>query len=584
MLLALGCIAVTATVFPASATEPAWWEGWSLDDPRLSQPIYTESVFEAIPIVADDGVVLDAKVLRPVVPPGTRLPTIMHLSPYLPMDMQPASILPEEQQHSYVQRGYALVGVSVRGFGASGGCPDYQGARDRADTDTILDAIAAQPWSNGKIGAVGLSWDGTTLNAAATSGNPHLTTIVPAAGVIDWYKWSFMQGVPAWYQGYSYNIYAPPVVWAALSGGVPPQYATERVCPALAESMVVQGESGLTGLRNEWWDERDLNHLVDGINPNLAVLQVQGARDDGVRVDQLHTWDAALRQRLPNYRLLFGDWVHLWPDTPNIQGPLNPEFEFNKYPLTSWPVLLLRWFDHWLKGSETGIMAMPRALIQDDRGNWHGEDGLEPSRAATASLFPTADGRLAASPPASGSVSFVDYGENVNPSSSCVYLAIGIKVGCAPVRQPTAQYFVSEPYETTTRFSGIAKVHVELEHTMPRGTIGVTLYVVNGQVWSPMTYGIASFAVRNGDYEYELVEPGVAFEQTVEVLARDFVLPAGHRLGLAIGAQVGRWPKGVSGNGYAPIPSGGVTDVLLGASTWVELDVLEGPTQILPLP
>lgn len=580
----IAIVAVTVLVQPpVKASEPGWWSGWSMSDPRLSQPIYTETIVESLPIVAGDGASLDAKVLRPVVPAGTRVPAVMQLSPYFNQDIVPASILPELQKHKYVQRGYALVAVSLRGFGGSAGCPDYQGARDRADIDAIIDAIANAGWSNGNVGAIGLSWDGTSLNSAAVNGNPSLKTIVPAAAITDWYKWTFMHGVPAWYYGYNFNIYAPPVLWAGTGKGIPPQHAAGRACPALADSIVAQEHAAFTGLRSPWWDERDLVRLVDQVNPDLAVLQIQGGRDDGVRPDNLHEWDSALRERLPNYRLIVGDWTHLWPDTPNLPAASNPELEFNKYPLRSWSVLLLRWFDKWLKGVETGIMQMPPALLQDDKGNWHAEDGLHPSRGQAVALYPTAGGTLAESPQ-QGTLSFLDSGGGVDPRGTCVYAAIGLLLGCAPVKQPTGQFFTTAEFDEATRFSGIAKAHLTMTHSMPRGHVGVTFYDVNGSVWTPMTYGIASFNVRNGEHEYQPVMPGESFEQTVEIIARDFVLPGGHRLGIAIGSQVGRNPKGLIGNGYGPVPSGGSTDLHLGPSTWIEISMLTGQTPVLPIP
>ena len=54
-------------------------------------------------------------------------------------------------------------------------------------------------------------------------------------------------------------------------------------------------------------------------------------------------------------------------------------------------------------------------------------------------------------------------------------------------------------------------------------------------------------------------------------LATDGVtIPKGDRIGVAIGAQVGRYPLGISGNGYLAAPSGGVTEIELGAGTYVE--------------
>jgi predicted acyl esterase len=585
LVLAVALIAPSA----ATAAEPAWWEGWSLDDPRLSQPVYDETVFEQVPITAPDGTEIAAWVLRPKTPPGVRVPTIVQLSPYLGSPIRPDQILSNSliQSRKIVERGYALAGVSIRGSGASGGCTDYEGERSRGDFDAIFDTLAGQPWSNGNLGAMGLSWDGTTAHAAALSGNPHLKTIVPAAGITDWYKWSYMKGVPGWIVGYTFNAYAPAVVAGAGVFGVgapPPENAAQRVCPGLADSLASQGSSAALGVRDAWWDERHFTRDLGRLDPDLAVLEVQGYIDDGVRIDHLHDWEPALRARLPNYRLVAGDWAHMWPDTPNAELTRSSDaIQMNEHPLDSWSTLLLRWFDRWLLDKPTGIEALPGALLQGDDGQWHAEDALTPSRAVAERLHPAPDNTLRSAAP-EGALTFVDTGQNVDPRGTCLYLAIGLFVGCAPAEQPNAQYFVTAPYEEPVRYSGIARARLELAHAAPRGQVGVTVYrVVDGDTWRPMTYGIASMALRNGDYEPELVEPGVPFTQDVEILARDFTLRPGERLGVAIGAQVGRYPYGFTGNGYLGAPSGASTEIRLGPGTSVELPRLPDPGPAIPL-
>jgi predicted acyl esterase len=566
-----------------ASPDAPWWEGWSLDDPRLSQPAYTDTVVEDLTIVASDGEPLAARVLRPAVPEGTTIPAVMQLSPYLRADIAPESILPELQKHDYVARGYALIGVSLRGSGSSGGCLDYQGERDRADVDAILDTIAAQPWSNGRVGAIGLSWDGASLNAAALSGNPHLATIVPNGSITDWYLWSYLGGAPGWPVGYTFNLYGPAVVQGAFGQGVPAEQAADRGCPDLVEQIVVQEQSAVTGVRTDWWDERDLVRFVDDIHPDLAVLQVHGGLDIGVRTDQLHAWDAALRQRLDNYRLLLGSWGHLWPDTPDIPAFDNPDLEFNRHPLTGWPVILLRWFDHFLKGSETGITQLPGALLQDQLGQWHAEDALQPTRAKSVRLYPGAQGTLTAAP-GDGQVAFLDNGQGVDPRGSCVYVGVGWILGCAPIDPGAAQFFRTEPFDAETRFSGITTLRVKVSHSAPHGRVGASLYVIDGDHWKPVTFGMSSLNLRDGDeHTFQPITPGEVYTHEVELMARDIVVPPGHSLGLAIGSLVDMNPRGLSGNGYAPVPSGGMTEVYLGEDTVLELSGLPGPTPLLPL-
>ena len=83
--------------------------------------------------------------------------------------------------------------------------------------------------------------------------------------------------------------------------------------------------------------------------------------------------------------------------------------------------------------AETGIMEMPGALVQDQRGQWHEEDALEPSRAVTTRFYPTEDGLLTQDPVRGGAASFVDNGLGVDPRGACFYVGVGWILGCAPV-------------------------------------------------------------------------------------------------------------------------------------------------------
>jgi predicted acyl esterase len=538
--------------------------------------MYKQSAFERFAITTDDGVALEAGVLRPVAPAGVRVPVILHPSPYFAAELQAGQIAPELQQLHYVERGYALVGVALRGTGGSGGCVDYQGARDLADMNEILDALAAQPWSSGRIGALGLSWDGTAVNSAIVTGNKHLAAAVPAESITDWYKWSFLDGVPAWFLGYLFNIYAPATVAGATFGASEHSvdHIDERVCADTPPSMYSQAVTSATGARDAWWDAHNLEALTSNADPRLAVLQLAGYRDEGVRADHYAVWDRELRRRLPNYHLIAGDWGHLWPDTPDIKAARNPDLRFNPHPMTSWPVVMLRFWDHWLKGKATGIESMPPALSQDDDGAWHAQDALAPTVSATRRWYPTADGRLESDPRA-GELSFVDNGLNVDSRGNCVYLALGFIIGCVPGQSGNAQFFLSPPLTKLTRIAGMARVHLRLRHSARLGHVGVTLYRVRGAKWTALTYDIASLNLRD-PHTFALLTPNADLEQTLTLLPRDAVFRPRDRIAVAIGSQVGRNPMGLEGNGYLPVPTAGTTTIELGTSTFVDVD--QAPT------
>ena len=88
----------------------------------------------------------------------------------------------------FVPRGYALVAVDVRGTGASFGTRDsFRSPRERDDYARIAEWVTAQPWSDGRIGATGISYVGAACDFLASSGNPAVRAIAPLSAVWDTY-------------------------------------------------------------------------------------------------------------------------------------------------------------------------------------------------------------------------------------------------------------------------------------------------------------------------------------------------------------------------------------------------------------
>ena len=69
------------------------------------------------------------------------------------------------------------------GTGNSGGCWDYGGVRERNSAYDLVEWLGTQPWSNGNVGMIGGSYDGTRANECASANPPHLATIVPEVSI-----------------------------------------------------------------------------------------------------------------------------------------------------------------------------------------------------------------------------------------------------------------------------------------------------------------------------------------------------------------------------------------------------------------
>jgi uncharacterized protein len=149
-----------------------------------------------------DGCRLAVDVHRPVGGPA-RVPTILFLTPYYRrFALKPGSSGSAEDcpgagrfRDFFVPRGYALVVVDVRGTGASFGTRDgFRSPREREDFREIADWVVAQPWSDGTIGATGISYVGAACDFLASTGHKAVRAIAPLFAVWDTYADHYYPG------------------------------------------------------------------------------------------------------------------------------------------------------------------------------------------------------------------------------------------------------------------------------------------------------------------------------------------------------------------------------------------------------
>ncbi|MBV8393643.1 MAG: CocE/NonD family hydrolase, partial [Alphaproteobacteria bacterium] len=143
-----------------------------------------------------DGCRLAVDVYLPNGDATRRWPTILILTPYVRrFELAPGTAGVEASPNTYryremfVPRGYALVVVDARGTGASFGTRDsFRSPRERSDYREIADWIVAQPWSDGGIGATGISYLGAACDFLASTGHKAVKAIAPLFAV--WDTWA----------------------------------------------------------------------------------------------------------------------------------------------------------------------------------------------------------------------------------------------------------------------------------------------------------------------------------------------------------------------------------------------------------
>jgi len=166
--------------------------------PTKSEPKYNVKKTEDVYAVMPDGVRIALCIWQPDVE-GEKFPTLYAASPYQwEYDEVPAyTLFPWRETGPvewYVERGYVYIHADVRGAGRSEGTFGFLSRQEQEDHYHVIEWIAKQPWSTGRIGGIGQSYFGFSQWLMATLQPPHLTCIAPYDALFDPYRCSSYHG------------------------------------------------------------------------------------------------------------------------------------------------------------------------------------------------------------------------------------------------------------------------------------------------------------------------------------------------------------------------------------------------------
>jgi predicted acyl esterase len=254
-------------------------------------------------------------------------PVALQRTPYL----KDAAMYGQDNPAKWTGAGYAFVVQDVRGRGRSSGSyqPFINDVEDGYDT---IEALAAQPWSNGRIGMYGGSALGAITYLAAVAAPPHL-------------KAAFVSVAPNDYARTFYSIGGVPngsdLAWWMKSMGLSDRTIKDAQAGATSSAFVERNGPGdlikyvsiPIWHSGGWYDA-----FNSGIVENFVRLQNHGAK--GARGNQRLTMGAYA------HGALVGDLEYASAANPRAQGAgIKPDD--------------VRWFDHWLKGIDNGVMDEP---------------------------------------------------------------------------------------------------------------------------------------------------------------------------------------------------------------------------------
>jgi putative CocE/NonD family hydrolase len=336
-----------------------------------------------------DGVHLNATVFKPKAMPAP-LPVVFTLTPYIADSY-------EDRASYFARHGYVFALVDVRGRGNSEGTfePFANEARDGYD---IVEWLARQPWSNGKVAMWGGSYAGFDQWATLKEHPPHLATIVPAAAAAAAVDFPFYNGM--------FTSYI--IQWLTFTSGKtgnPKQFGdstfwTEKFRERYARNLPFRELDQIVGntstVFQKWMDHPQPDEYWDAMYPtpeqfaqiDIPILTITG-HYDGDQIGAMRYYRDHMRYGSPGARdrhyLIVGPWNHAGTRTPNREvGGL----KFGEASMLDLNNLHREWYDWTMKsGPKPAFLKQRVAYYIAGREKWKYAASLEAIAGATRTLF-----------------------------------------------------------------------------------------------------------------------------------------------------------------------------------------------------
>ncbi|NGP52630.1 CocE/NonD family hydrolase [Thioalkalivibrio sp. XN8] len=464
------------------------------------------------------------------------VPAVLEYIPYRKRDF---TRYRDSLMHPYMAgHGYACLRVDLRGSGDSDGVlTDEYLEQELLDGCDVVAWLAAQPWCTGSVGMIGISWGGFNGLQIAALQPPELKAVISLCSTDDRYVDDIhhMGGC----------LLGDNLSWAAVMfayNSLPPDPA---VVGERWREMWLQRLEG-SGLWLETWlrhQRRDAYWRHGSIAEDYAAVRCPVMAVSGWADGYSNAVFRLLAHLEVPRRGLVGPWGHKYPHL----GKPGPAIGFLQE--------CVRWWDHWLKGEETGVMAEPmlRVWMQDSvppsahyderPGRWVAEPSW-PSDNVVRRRRALAPGRIMpAGVPGEGEALQLQSPLTVGLFAGkwCSYAAGPDLAHDQRQEDGGALVFDSEPLDSAVEILGTATVELDVAADQPLAMVAVRLSDVapDGKA-TRVTFGMLNLTHRDSAEHPEVLEPGRRYCVRVRMndIAQSF--PPGHRIRLSVSSSY--WP------------------------------------------
>lgn len=531
----------------------------------VATPAHAATVLEVFHVPSVGGALLRVEVVRD--PAKDPQPVILTYSPYNTLNYATngRQATNDAIASRYVPKGYARAVADVLGTRGSGGCWDYGGLDEQQSGVDVVKFLASRSWSNGSVGMIGVSYEGTTATMVAARGPdvPELKAIVPIASISHWYGYSYSDGVR--YNGNSRQptdegIDTPLSFDLGFGRTIHPDPMSENF---VAAAVARGGECGTIAHTQQaysrspdysaFWQERD--YRKDAARFRAAALIVHGWQDYNVKQEEA----IGLYESLP-----VDDSA-----TATVEG-----VPFKRLWLTQSPhadgsgvgyqSLLDNFFLQTLKGVDKGVHLGPRVRTEGADGVVRTSADWPPAGTSTLALHL---GRSSTEPVGESGVLRL---AQQNDGDGWTHLDAGTVSEEVTLTDPLtrdgnsriALYHESDPLKASVRLAGAAVLDAYVTSTTPGQHLTPLLVdVAPDGTLALVERGFLNLDYRNGR---AVAEPTTGrMRAQVRFLPQDYTFAAGHRIGVILQGSNTVWavPGAVGALSYANGPVAGFTTV-----------------------